>query len=162
MYNDGIFNRKFVKVNLDNLARYEKTLEDLKSLKKLDSEKLYSRQELKNLLDMKTEDFIKRIITNRYWKNITKEPFVPTKVEEKTITVCVDKKFGLKEDIQVKKYYYNVTDLNNILTSQIEFSKHALKDMCVRYPKEWDRMIEDCQTKKEMYAETMKLIKTWN
>lgn len=160
MYNCGIFNRKFVKANLDNLARYKKTLEDLKGLKSLDSEKLYSRQELKYLLDMKTEDFVQKRFG---WRgDIYKTPFEPSKIEEKTVRVCVDKKFGLKEDIQIKKYYYNTSCIKDILTNQIEFSKHALKDMCVRYPKEWDTMIEDCQTKKEIYAETMELIKTWN
>jgi hypothetical protein len=156
-YNGGIFNRKLVKVNLDNLARYEKALENLKDLKTLDSEKLYSRQELKYLLNMKTEDFIQKSFYEPNWyRNID---FVPSKVEEKTITIY---ELGLKKDIQVKKYYYNITNLNNILISQIEFSKRALKDMCVRYPKEWDTMIEDCQVKKNMYAETMELIKTWN
>lgn len=158
MYNNGIFNRKFVEVNLSNLTKYEKALQNLDSL---DSEKLYSRKNLQELFNLSTQDFIKREITNSYWKSITKDPFVPTKVEEKAVLVK-DHYNDETKAVKVRTYFYNVDCVKDILTSQIAFSKHALKDMCGRYRKEWDKMIEDCQAKKKAYAETMELIKTWN
>ena len=158
MYNSGVFNRKFVEVNLSNLATYEKALQNLNSL---DSEKLYSRKDLQGLLNLNTQDFIKREITNSYWRGIDKEPFVPTKVEEKAVLVK-DPYNGETKAVKVRTYFYNVSCIKDMLTSQIAFSKHALKDMCGRYRTQWDKMIEDCQAKKKVYAETMELIKTWN
>ena len=159
MYNSGVFNRKFVEVNLNNLATYEKALQNLDSL---DSEKLYSRKDLKAIFNLKTQDFIKKEISNRSWSSkIFTEPFTPTKVEEKAALVK-DPYNGETKAVKVRTYFYNVFCIKDILTSQIEFSKSALKDMCGMYPKEWDRMIEDYQAKKKAYAKTMELIKTWN
>ena len=159
MYNSGVFNRKFVEVNLNNLATYEKALQNLDSL---DSEKLYSRKDLKAIFNLKTQDFIKKEISNRSWSSkIFTEPFTPTKVEEKAALVK-DPYNGETKAVKVRTYFYNVSCIKDIFTSQIEFSKCALKDMCGMYPKEWDRMIEDYQAKKKAYAKTMELIKTWN
>lgn len=159
MYNSGVFNRKFVEVNLNSLATYEKALQNLDSL---DSEKLYSRKDLKAIFNLKTQDFIKKEISNRSWSSkILTEPFTPTKVEEKAALVK-DPYNGETKAVKVRTYFYNVSCIKDIFTSQIEFSKCALKDMCGMYPKEWDRMIEDYQAKKKAYAKTMELIKTWN
>lgn len=159
MYNRGVFNRKFVEVNLSNLATYEKALQNLDSL---DSEKLYSRKDLKVTFNLKTQDFMQKDVYEHNWyHDIDRIPFTPTKVEEKAALVK-DPYNGETKAVKVRTYFYNVSCIKDILTSQIEFSKSALKDMCGMYPKEWDRMIEDCQAKKKAYAETMELIKTWN
>ena len=157
MYNSGVFNRKFVEINLSNLATYEKALQNLDSL---DSEKLYSRKDLQRLLNLNAQDFIKREI-NSYWRGIHKEPFVPTKVEEKAVLVENPHNEETKA-FKIRTYFYNVSCIKDMLTSQIAFSKHALKDMCGRYRTQWDKMIEDCQAKKKAYAETMEIIKAWN
>ena len=112
MYNSGVFNRKFVEVNLNNLATYEKALQNLDSL---DSEKLYSRKDLKAIFNLKTQDFIKKEISNRSWSSkIFTEPFTPTKVEEKAALVK-DPYNGETKAVKVRTYFYNVSCIKDIL-----------------------------------------------
>ena len=160
MYNNKIFNRRLVEVNLNNLATYEKALQNLDNL---DNEKLYSRKDLQRILNLKTQDFTQKELVGGY-ESIHRTPFIPTKVEEKTILVK-DPYTDETKSVKVRTYFYSLSCVKDILTSHIKFSKQALKEICDTYASQninWDRIINYYQTSKNLHTKAKELIKTWN